>query len=401
MVMGRPIKEEMNRVNYDKKNDRWLARYYTLDPETGEKKRKSKYFKKQDEAKNFLKNLKYQKESTFFDEREGIPLNVLIRFLIERKYKLGLIGDNQYCRLDRTLRRLQLWKSAGKSIDTITSDEIQDFLNSLRDYSNSYITKELELIKSAFNFAMNRGYISRNPLVDVIKPKSKVRDKVIRAMTLEEQGMFTNYLKSIPIAVEPYKNVFLIQLYMGLRVGEALALTKDDIDLLKSKIHVRRTVTKDKEQKMVMGDTTKTYSGMRDIPIPNFIRDEIIEQLEIAENHKDNLLFTTSRNGLVNPNNINNRLKRILSVMGITGITTHSLRHTFGTRCVESGMRGVAVQRLLGHKDIAVTMNTYTTIFDQYKERELELLNNYYLDNSVIDEKVVPMLNQSNEEQEK
>lgn len=47
-------------------------------------------------------------------------------------------------------------------------------------------------------------------------------------------------------------------------------------------------------------------------------------------------------------------------------------------------MRAVAVQRLLGHKDVAVTLNTYTTIFDRYKEHEIEKLNDYYMNNEIV-----------------
>ena len=53
-------------------------------------------------------------------------------------------------------------------------------------------------------------------------------------------------------------------------------------------------------------------------------------------------------------------------------------------------MRAVAVQRLLGHKDVAVTLNTYTTIFDRYKEQEIEKLNEYYMNNDIVsDEKLL------------
>lgn len=48
------------------------------------------------------------------------------------------------------------------------------------------------------------------------------------------------------------------------------------------------------------------------------------------------------------------------------------------------GMRAVAVQRLLGHKDVSVTLNTYTTIFDKYKEQEIEKVNEYYMNNSIV-----------------
>ena len=384
MKKGRPTKNENGAIYYDKEKNRWECWYYVVNPSTLKKQRKCKRFKTEEESKDFLTTIKYQKEDILYNDNDGLPLNLLIKGNIERKVDLGLIGGNQYDRLKRTLKTIEKWDLATKYIDRFKSDEIQSYLNSLRDYSNSYITKIHELIYNAFAIAQKKGYIIKNPMIDVIKPKSNKDDKEVRAMTIEEQQAFTNYLMSMPISLEPYKNVFLLQMFLGLRIGEALALKKTDINLQRNVVSVQRTLTYDKEKNLIVGNRTKTYSGKRDVPIPEFIRDNVIEQMKESENHKDNLLFTSSNNTLVFTNNINYRLKRILKAMGIEGISTHSLRHTFGTRCIESGMRAVAVQRLLGHKDVSVTLNTYTTIFDKYKEQEIEKLNSYYMNNDIV-----------------
>ena len=83
-------------------------------------------------------------------------------------------------------------------------------------------------------------------------------------------------------------------------------------------------------------------------------------------------------------NNANRNLQKIAQNFGIENISTHSLRHTYGTRCIEAGMRAVALQRLMGHTDISVTLNTYTSIFNKYKEQELEKVNEYYLNNEIL-----------------
>lgn len=55
-----------------------------------------------------------------------------------------------------------------------------------------------------------------------------------------------------------------------------------------------------------------------------------------------------------------------------SSINTHMLRHTYATRCIEAGVPAEVLQKLLGHKDISITINTYTTIFDKYKKDSLE-----------------------------
>ena len=86
---------------------------------------------------------------------------------------------SQINRLNRTLATIEKWSSARKNIDELTSNEIQAYLNSLRNYSNSYITKIHELIYTAFNNAQKKGYIIKNPMTDVIRPKSNKDDKEV------------------------------------------------------------------------------------------------------------------------------------------------------------------------------------------------------------------------------
>ncbi|MCI8546751.1 MAG: site-specific integrase [Clostridia bacterium] len=175
---------------------------------------------------------------------------------------------------------------------------------------------------------------------------------------------------------------------MGLRISEVLALTTHDIDLESRRLRVKRTLTKDELGNTIMGKSTKTYAGKRELPIPDYLLNNIIEQMRIAENQDNNeekLLFKPEYKKYADRENANNELKRLLKrIFGIEDITTHSLRHTYGTRCIESGMAPVVVQRLMGHTDIAVTLNTYTSVFDEFKQKEIDKVNKYYLKENMI-----------------
>ena len=111
----------------------------------------------------------------------------------------------------------------------------------------------------------------------------------------------------------------------------------------------------------------------------------IANEVEVAKENKDNILFLYNDH-YISHSVANSRLKRILkSTLGmeVKDISTHSLRHTFATRCIEAGMSAVVLQRLIGHTDISITLNTYTSVFNRFKESELEKVMEYYKTNSL------------------
>ena len=297
---------------------------------------------------------------------------------------MNLISERTYARIIETIKQIEEAPISIENINEISSKDIQNYLNTLKNYSDSTIKKIKEQFSQAFKLAVNRGYTTRNPMDDVVKPKSIKKTRKVRALEIDEQQKLTNYLMNVPVTDEPYKVAYLIEMYLGLRIGEVLALRNSDINLHKNLISISKTLTTDKNHKVIMGDSTKTYAGNREVPIPIFIRNEIINQMRLAENNKDKQLFLTPKGDYVRPNNANRKLKGLLEKMGITDITSHSLRHTYGTRCVEAGMRAVALQRLMGHTDVSITLNTYTSVFNKYKEAELEKVNNYYMNNEIV-----------------
>ena len=64
-------------------------------------------------------------------------------------------------------------------------------------------------------------------------------------------------------------------------------------------------------------------------------------------------------------------------------VTLHSLRHTFATRCIESGMLAKVLQKILGHTDINITLNTYCSVFEEYSTEHMDIANEYMKKNSI------------------
>ena len=375
-------------VVYRRDRKKWETRYFEYDSEKGGNRVRSKLFDTKEDAKEFLSTIMYQKENPLYIKHNGIPFCEMMRANLEQKKDSNYINESTYFRTLRTIESIEKHPIGRKRIDEITSEEIQDFMNEHMYLSNSTIKKLYQMIGTTFTIALNRGYIRRNPMINVLRPKSNKEDKQVRAFTIEEQQKFTEYILSKDLKTCRYKTVFLLQMYMGLRVGEALALTSYDIDLNGRQMIIYRTLTRSASGAVMMGKTTKTYAGRRVLPIPNYLYPYIVEQMKASESKSRNtekLLFKADHSKYVNRGNVNSELHRILKKeFGITDISTHSLRHTYGTRCIESGMQAIVVQKLMGHKDVATTLNIYTSVLDKFKEQEIEKVNQYYLKEKML-----------------
>ena len=366
-------------VFYIKETDRWGAQIsITI---KGKRTRKSVYAKTKEEAIEKLETLRIKIKDQQYLQTQGIRLYKIMEEIRDKKYESNIIKDSTYLRISKTINKIKESNGGKMNIKEITSNDIQNYLNEIKKYSNSYICKIYEQLNQTFNYAIRNKYITDNPLYDVIKPKSTQKLKKVRALTMEEQKKLSDYLLNTSIRKEKYKNIFLIQMYTGLRIGEVLSLTVEDIDLERKIIKVNKTLSINTKGKIVLHDSTKTYAGIREVPIPEFIIPHIEEQLKEANRSKKRILFSYKRKYLSH-NIANSKLKRImgstLKMKNIEGISTHSLRHTFATRCIEAGMAAVVLQRILGHTNISITLNTYTSVFNQFKDSELQKVVNLY-----------------------
>ena len=369
----------------DKKNKRWIGQYISGIAEDGKAIRKSVYGKTQKEVVNKLNEVKYQMNNDIYVEKNRIKLVKIMEDIREEKLASNTISGGQYARLKWTINKIKNSKLGDMKIQDITKNDIQEFLNSIKDLSDSYIKKLYEQFVQAYRRAEIKKYITYNPMYEVIKPKSDKQTKVVEALDINVQKAFTEYLNKVSIENEPYKNIFLIPMYMGLRIGEVLALSTENIDLENKLLYVKRTLTNDKEFAIILGNKTKTYAGNRTLPIPDFLMPIFEEQIKYSNENLHNLIFTTNDN-YIRTSAINKELKRIFEEELKTSsknISTHCLRHTYGTRCIEAGMTAVVLQRLMGHKDVTVTLNTYTSVFNKFKEDELEKVNNYLTNNQL------------------
>ena len=123
-----------------------------------------------------------------------------------------------------------------------------------------------------------------------------------------------------------------------------------------------------------------------------FILNITTEQIQIAKsnpNNINNLLFCRKDGQPIVSSEINSIFKRICREAGVKlelpqGCHFHMTRHTFATRCIEAGLDLLTIAHLLGHTSTRQVERTYGHILDKYRDKQLEILNNYYNKQNII-----------------
>lgn len=294
------------------------------------------------------------------------------------KYKIGKTKANSYITNIATLERIKKYEFANISIDKVTRKQIEDFFQQERIKSNATIKKEYRMLKHVYEYAKYKQYILNNffeGINSIERPRSLKEDKDVVALTITEQNKLENYLQTHS---SKFKNIILLCLYTGMRIGEVLALNyEDDIDLENKMIKVTKTLTKDRNKKTVIGPT-KTKNGKRNIEINELTDDIIKDSINNKIENQNKILYCKANGQLYVINTINSAFKRICKNAKITKpVNTHMLRHTFATRCIEAGVDLPVIQKIMGHSNIETTINIYGDIYNYYKQKETQKFIDY------------------------
>ena len=338
------VKKYKGKTIRRRSDGRWWVRYYDKD-----KVQRSIYGKTQNECLQKLKEALKQ-----VAEGEKPSKCTTLGEWLQRwmdLYKVGKLKHSTLEQMQRYLREVE--PIANKRLTALTAMDVQGFLNSIsapRKREKLYI-----MLKDALTKAEKNKLLKDNPIDAVDRPKT--RKKKARALTVEEEQVFVEACREIPQG-----NLYLLCLYQGLRLGEALALTWEDVDLDKGTISVSKTMDND-------GNVTspKTETSIRVLPI--FKRTvDVLQGMERGEGYLFKSKMTVYQN----------RMARLARKLCLENIHTHSLRHTFATRCSEAGIAPKLVQKWLGHSTIEMTLNVYTHVNGEFEQKAVSEFDTYF-----------------------
>ena len=288
-------------------------------------------------------------------------------------------GDNIRLTTKGTYRKY--WKNnispfIGKmELKDITPMHCQRILNHLNEkHKMSTIRTHRTFIWSVFECAVENDLIEKNPVRRSVRATGGEKTEGRESLTVEEQKVFL-----LEAEKSLYYNGYAFVLQTGIRVGELIALKWSDVDFKNRKLQIRRSASEIPKQGFVIGEP-KTKSGYREIPLTEEAINILCRQKEKNAQNKiipiqyADYIFLNRNGSLIQKSAYNRGIHIICDRLGIKHFSMHVLRHTFATRCIESGMQPKTLQAILGHSKIEMTMNLYVHVTDDYKASEMELI---------------------------
>lgn len=260
-----------------------------------------------------------------------------------------------------------------KVISEIKASDIRAWQNELikKGYSPTYLKTINNQLSAIFNYAVRYYDLKDNPC----RKAGSIGKSYAGEKGFWTKQEFKQFLSTVEEKPET-KMAFLILYWTGMRIGELLALTYDDIDLEKRTIIISKSYQRIDGRDIIT--PPKTPKSNRTVTIPPFLVEELKEYIS----HLYGIL-ETERMFRFTKSYMEHEIIRGIKCSGIKRIRLHDLRHSHASLLVELGFTPLAIAERLGHEKIETTLNTYSHL---YPNKQGELADKLELENSKEDE---------------
>ena len=299
--------------------------------------------------------------------------------------RTGKVSENTQQKergLCRTISGAILSKSGRRfgslKLNEIRREQVQDLQRIISaDHTTNSTNQMISLLYHVLKDAVSADIIPKNPaegLGSLKRTEPEARDTIHRALTDAELAAFFRAAEG-----EWYYWLFRFLLFSGMRIGEAGALTLADIKP-NGMISIERTLTRRAGGAVVVGKTTKTKKGVRQIEYTEELRRAVEEQRKLNTAIHGNVIdmnariFTADNGGMIRASGVGTVIKRVCQRGGIRPFAPHAFRDTYATRAIDSGMAPKVLQEVLGHSSITMTMDLYAHTVEDTKRNQMRMV---------------------------
>lgn len=250
---------------------------------------------------------------------------------------------------------VQLWK------------QFQIYLDK-REYSVEYKNKIIGLLKRLIRYS-SKYYNTSDNMINFIENYKRVNEmkREMQFFTYDEFQKFISKVDELD-----WRTFFEVLYYLGLRQGEATALTWNDINFIKKEVSINKTLTTKLKGQLYTVSSPKTANSNRTLPIPLKLIKPLEELKERAKKSKyfSEEWFVFGNELPFRETTIQIRKNKYCKLAGVKQIRIHDFRHSCASFLINNGANIVLVSKYLGHSKISVTLDTYTHL---YKNELLEV----------------------------
>lgn len=367
-----------------KKDGRWEARITIGRNENGAQKMKYFSGKTRQEAAEKLSNYLNESKKGIYIEPNRYTVSTWLDDWYNN-YVVNRVKTSTRQSYD-TCIRVHIKPNLGfYKLSDLKSGTIQGFYNKL--FANGKSRGRIRIVHNVLRAALQAAYlndiIAKNPAGEkrVLLPQSTVKEP-LKVFTPEEQKAIEKFCLK-----ERLGTAILLDLYTGLRLGELVALTWEDIDFEKRTIKINkqlnrvRTFDKNASTRTVikLNLYTKTSEdrvisvSQNVLNLLEIYREQEIEN-KIYETKDKDFVFGDEKGGYLDPIRLTNAYARILKCANVKYRKFHALRHTFATRALELNIPVKIVSKILGHANIGITLDTYSHVLPECQDEAMKTL---------------------------
>lgn len=358
----------------------WEGRYMAgRDPLTGKPVRKSITGKTQKEVAQKLREVVSSGADSAYNPNSGITVEKWLNLWIT-----DYAGEKK----ETTIANYKMWidtriiPALGKiRLENLQAHDIQRFYNGIKESVSAKTVRNIHgVLHSALAQAVRNRIILYNPSDACVLPKVEKRE-----ITPVVDDDLTTFLDAI--RGNKYEDVYLVDVFTGMRQGEILGLTWDCVDFAKSRICVNKQLVRVRggNGEHFLRSTKK--DNIRYIAIPGIVSERLKaireHQRELAAEepctyrNDMNLVFTDNTGKYLVEITVYKNLKKVFAGIGLPESRFHDLRHSYAVALLEADVDVKTLQNNLGHSNISTTLDIYAHVTQRLQKDSADKLEKF------------------------